>query len=88
MRDVVVLAVITAFFALCVAYVWWCDRIIGPDPDVARTTDAADEPCAGADAEEVRGVILAAAADNWIGLGLSVLLTIYLVVVLVRPEKF
>jgi K+-transporting ATPase KdpF subunit len=33
-------------------------------------------------------VIIAAAADNWIGLGLSVLLTIYLIVVLVRPEKF
>lgn len=32
--------------------------------------------------------MIAAAADNWIGLGLSVALTIYLVVVLVRPEKF
>jgi K+-transporting ATPase KdpF subunit len=32
--------------------------------------------------------MIAAAADNWIGLGLSVLLTIYLVAVLVRPEKF
>ena len=32
--------------------------------------------------------MIAAAADNWIGLGLSVLLTIYLVLVLVRPEKF
>lgn len=32
--------------------------------------------------------MIAAAADNWIGLGLSILLTIYLVVVLVRPEKF
>ena len=32
--------------------------------------------------------MLAAAVDNWVGLGLSVLLTIYLVVVLVRPEKF
>ena len=32
--------------------------------------------------------MIAAAADNWIGLGLSVLLTIYLLVVLVRPEKF
>ncbi len=21
-----------AFFALCLAYVWWCDQIIGPDP--------------------------------------------------------
>jgi K+-transporting ATPase KdpF subunit len=33
-------------------------------------------------------VIVAAAVDNWIGLGLAVLLTIYLIVVLVRPEKF
>jgi K+-transporting ATPase KdpF subunit len=33
-------------------------------------------------------VILASAADNWVGLGISVLLTIYLVLVLVRPETF
>ena len=32
--------------------------------------------------------MIAVSADNWIGLGLAVLLTIYLVVVLVRPEKF
>ena len=32
--------------------------------------------------------MVAASADNWIGLGLAALLTIYLVVVLVRPEKF
>jgi K+-transporting ATPase KdpF subunit len=32
--------------------------------------------------------MFAAAADNWIGLGLAGLLTIYLVLVLVRPEKF
>ena len=33
MRDVIVVAVTAAFFALCVAYVRWCDRIIGPGPD-------------------------------------------------------
>ena len=33
-------------------------------------------------------MILAAAIDNWVGLGLSVLVAVYLVVVLVRPEKF
>ena len=33
-------------------------------------------------------MIVAAAIDNWIGLGLSVLLTVYLIVVLVRPERF
>ncbi len=32
--------------------------------------------------------MIAASVDNWIGLGLALLLTIYLVVVLVRPEKF
>ena len=32
--------------------------------------------------------MIAAAADNWIGLGLAGLLTIYLVVVLVQPERF
>ncbi len=32
MRDVLMLLLIVAFFALCIAYVWWCDRIIGPDP--------------------------------------------------------
>ena len=32
--------------------------------------------------------LVAADVDNWIGLGVSVLLTIYLVVVLVRPERF
>ena len=32
--------------------------------------------------------MFASAIDNWIGLGISVVLAIYLVVVLVRPEKF
>ena len=52
MRDVIVLAIIAAFFALCVAYVWLCDRIIGPDvdsvvdaeADVAEAIEAADAP--------------------------------------------
>ena len=39
MRDVIVLAVIAVFFALCVAYVRWCDHIIGPDPDDLRDDD-------------------------------------------------
>ena len=43
MRDLVILAVTACFFALCVAYVRWCDRIIGPDPDV----DELDELAAG-----------------------------------------
>jgi K+-transporting ATPase KdpF subunit len=33
-------------------------------------------------------VIFASAVDNWVGLGIAVVLAIYLVVVLVRPEKF
>lgn len=40
MTDALMLLTIVAFFALCVAYVRWCDRIIGPDP--ARTGDEGD----------------------------------------------
>ena len=32
--------------------------------------------------------MLASAVDNWVGLGIAVLLAVYLVIVLVRPEKF
>ncbi|MET0145913.1 MAG: hypothetical protein ABW122_00610 [Ilumatobacteraceae bacterium] len=54
MRDVVMLAVITAFFALCLAYVRWCDHIIGPDPMERPDEDAAADERAGAlDVEEV-----------------------------------
>ena len=31
MADVWVVLVIVAFFGLCTALVWGCDRIIGPD---------------------------------------------------------
>ena len=77
MRDVIVLAIIAAFFALCVAYVRWCDRIIGPDPDVDRDDDADDvaEPTDRRRRRRRRGgaVVIAAAVDNWIGLGIAVL---------------
>ena len=33
-------------------------------------------------------MIVAAAVDNWVGLGLAALVALYLVIVLVRPEKF
>jgi hypothetical protein len=42
MADLVVVVGVLAFFALSVALVWGCDRIIGPDPDPqAETPDAA-----------------------------------------------
>ena len=40
-----------AFFALCIAYVWWCDRIIGPDP--VDLTDEELEPAAEVQPERV-----------------------------------
>ena len=44
MRDLVVLLTTVAFFVLCVAYVRWCDRIIGPDDviDVVDTDDTVE----------------------------------------------
>jgi K+-transporting ATPase KdpF subunit len=32
--------------------------------------------------------VIASAVDNWVGLGIAVLLAIYLVLVLVFPERF
>ena len=89
MRDVLMLLLIGLFFAVCIAYVAWCDRIIGPDPaESVQYRTIGENDVAGRVADEVPVSMIAAAADNWIGLGLAVLLTIYLVVVLVRPEKF
>lgn len=34
MADVVLVALIVAFIAICVAYVSWCSRIIGTDDAV------------------------------------------------------
>jgi hypothetical protein len=31
MADIILVAVTLAFIAICVGYVNWCDRIIGPD---------------------------------------------------------
>jgi len=38
MADLVLVAVIVSFTALCVAYISWCDRIIGPDDSDAVTS--------------------------------------------------
>jgi hypothetical protein len=41
MADLVVIVGVVVFFAICVWFVWACDRIIGPDPDPqAEPTDA------------------------------------------------
>ena len=42
MRDVLMLVLIALFFGLCIAYVSWCDRIIGPDPVDVRDRVMAD----------------------------------------------
>jgi hypothetical protein len=54
MKDVVMLLLTAAFFGVCIAYVWWCDRIIGPDPiDLPDQSDSPEfvsqtSPVAGA----------------------------------------
>ena len=41
MGDIIFVLATLAFFAICVAYVNWCDRIIGPDE--FGTGDASDD---------------------------------------------
>ena len=38
--DLLFVTLLLAFFAGCVAYVSWCDRMIGQDPLVDRTSEA------------------------------------------------
>jgi hypothetical protein len=38
--DLVFMVITIAFFAVCVAYVRLCDRIIGPDPATAAPVPA------------------------------------------------
>jgi Na+-transporting methylmalonyl-CoA/oxaloacetate decarboxylase gamma subunit len=39
MGDVVMVLVILAFFVVCIGYVTWCGRIIGPDPEAVEQLD-------------------------------------------------
>lgn len=48
--DLLFILITTAFVAVCVAYVSWCDRIIGPD---AWTAEAPTDAPADAEREEV-----------------------------------
>ncbi len=41
MGDLIFVLATLAFFAICVAYVNWCDRIIGPD-EFGSESDSAD----------------------------------------------
>ena len=52
MADLWVVVATLAFFGVCVAFVWGCDRIIGPDdPELLGETGA--EPSTDAPAEVV-----------------------------------
>ncbi len=55
MADVVIVVTILAFICVCVAYVEWCDRIIGRDDDGAAASPAATEGASSIrDAAEAR----------------------------------
>jgi len=43
MADMIVLAILVAFFALAVAFVKACERIIGPDVGTARTEGSSSD---------------------------------------------
>ena len=44
MADVWGVLVVIAFFGLCVAFVWGCDRIIGPDEPELLDETVSDLP--------------------------------------------
>jgi K+-transporting ATPase KdpF subunit len=91
MGDLLFVAVVIAFFAVTLAYVKGCERIVGPDtPPVGRCRRG---PRRRRRHHRPRGRTRLGdnglmGADNVIGLVLAVLLTAYLVAALVVPEKF
>jgi hypothetical protein len=48
MGDLIFVAVVVAFFALTVAYVWGCERIVGRDTGADVLADAETEDAASA----------------------------------------
>jgi hypothetical protein len=48
MADVVFIAVMVAFFALALAFVHACDRIIGPETETVGTSEATEPEQAAA----------------------------------------
>ena len=82
MADFWVLIFVLGFFGLCVAFVYGCDKIIGPD-DEADLDDEADD---GRVLHRGRGDRVN--GENIAGLVLAVLLSVYLVAALLFPERF
>ena len=96
MADLIFVSILVAFFALCVVYLRWCDRIIGPDESRCRSQRHRFLVHGhGRDAGRLLGhrsggTVIAAAAslDNWIALGIAVAGVLYLFAVLIHPERF
>jgi len=44
MADLIFVALAVGFFAVCIGFVWVCDRIVGPDPAPAADRPAASPP--------------------------------------------
>ena len=96
MIDVVFIATLIAFFALMVAFVHWCERIVGKE-DVAITDGSDDEVPADPTGDRPiptptrhrprRGGTGMKSYDNLVGLILAVLVTAYLIYALIAPEK-
>lgn len=65
MKDILVIAIVIGFFAVCAAYVTWCERVLAADaPDrverdasrAARSSESADFNAPDADVVTVGGL--------------------------------
>jgi hypothetical protein len=41
-KDILVIAIVIGFFAVCAAYVTWCERVLAADAPDRRSRDAAN----------------------------------------------
>ena len=98
MKDLIVIVMTVAFFALAVGYVALCNRIIGPDTFEGDTTDTGDAELGRCRHRRRRrrparpgGGDRMIAFLQWqdaLGLAIAALAVIYLIFVLIFPERF
>ena len=85
MEDLMYIAIVVVFFALMLALVYACDRIIGSDEEALGSTPVARRRRRGRRGGRLMLAFLD--AKDFVGLVLGVALIVYLLFALLFPEK-
>lgn len=91
MADIALVFLLIFVFALARGYVAACVRLIGSariGSARERAEDAETDPGPPVAAISPLPILVATATANWVSLAIALVLALYLIVALVRPERF